>query len=97
MMKKTAVSDGDVGRMTASPFAADAGAAQIANDGDAIRTVGEMTPIILVVEPGACPGFSDDSGNPLLENLICHNRNPFMYGFGKCGHPQTAGKPAVSP
>ena len=38
MMKKTAVSDGDVGRITASPFDADAGAAQIANDGDAIRT-----------------------------------------------------------
>ena len=97
MKKKQRESDGDIGRVAAPPFDADAGAAQIADNGDAIGTVGEVASIILMVEPNAGSGPGGDSGNPLLENLICHNRNPFMYGFGKCGHPQTAGKPAVSP
>lgn len=81
MMKKTAVSDGDISRMTASPLDANAGAAQIADDSHAIRAVGKMAAIILVVEPDAGSGFGNDSGNPLLENLICHNRNSFMYGM----------------
>lgn len=67
--------------MAAPPSDANSEAAQIADNGHAIRTVGEMTTIILVVEPGAYPGFSDDSGNPLLENLICHDRNPFMFMY----------------
>ena len=59
--------------MAASPFDADAGAAQVADDCHAIRAVGKMAAIILVVEPDAGSGFGNDSGNPLLKNLECHS------------------------
>lgn len=79
--------------MTASPLDADAGAAQIADDSHAIRAVGKMAAIILVVEPDAGSGFGNDSGNPLLENLKCHDRKLLYVWCGvKCGHPQTTGK-----
>lgn len=60
--------------MAAAPFDADAGAAQVADDCHAIRAVDKMAAIILVVEPDAGSGFGNDSGNPLLKNLECHNR-----------------------
>ena len=65
--------------MATPPFDTDAGAAQVANDSYAIRAVGEVTTIILMMEPDSSTGLGDDSGNPLLENFKCHNRNPFMY------------------
>lgn len=60
--------------MAAPPFDTNAGTALVTNNGNAAGTMGKMPAVIFAAKPDTCVGFTHNSGNPLLENLICHNR-----------------------
>lgn len=64
--------------MAIAPFDHNTVAAEVPDDGNAIRTVGIVAPIVLAEKPHICAGLGGDSFYPPFENLICHMENPFQ-------------------